>query len=144
MKLELDIKLDGSSFDIWLSDDCSSGISIKGNNHKEVIDELNSYLEDYLNNIYFQVNGVDVLSRSDYESLSCPMYAKEVSNETMQEIANDIFTILKNKYDENDVMEYFSNELEDEEVWECIDNCFWEEMQRIGLAKGVTYQSNNG
>lgn len=143
MKLELDIKLDGSNFDIWLSDDCGSGISIKGNNHKEVTDKLNSYLEHYLNDIYFQVNGVDVLSRSDYESLSSPMCAKEVSNETMQEIANDIFSILVNKYGENDVIKYFTNELEDEYVWDCIDSLFWKEMQSIGLSKGITYKTNN-
>ena len=36
MRLELDIKVNSSEFDIYLSDDCGSGISVVGKTHKEV------------------------------------------------------------------------------------------------------------
>ena len=145
MRLELDIKVDGNEFDIYLSDDCGSGISVVGKTHKEVLDNLMSYIDGYLYNVYFQVKGVNVISRGDYENLPISMCTKEVSNETMQKIADEIFNTLTTNYDEADVIAYFESELEDEELWDDIDEDFWKEMEYIGIYNGITYYkiSNN-
>lgn len=139
MKLELDIKVNNSEFDIYLSDDCGSGISIVGKTHKEVLDNLIPYIECYLYNVYFQVKGVNVISRGDYENLPISMCTKEVSNETMQKIADEIFNTLTTNYDEADVIAYFRNEVEDDELREDIDEDFWKEMENIGIDNGITY-----
>ena len=140
MTLELDIKVNGNEIDIWLSDDIGgSGISVVGKTHKEVLDKLTSYIESYMYGICYQVNGVDVISRNDYESLPIPMCTKDVSNETMQKIADEIFSTLTTSYDEADVIAYFKSELEDGELWDDIDNYFWKEMESIGIDNGITY-----
>lgn len=139
MKLELDIKVNSSEFDIYLSDDCGSGISVVGKNHKEVLDNLMSYIEGYLYNVYFQVKEVNIISRGDYENLPIPMCTKEVSNETMQKIADEIFNTLTTNYNEADVIAYFESELEDSELWDDIDEDFWKEMENIGIDNGITY-----
>ena len=139
MRLELDIKVNSSEFDIYLSDDCGSGISVVGKTHKEVLDNLMSYIEGYLYNVYFQVKEVNVISRGDYENLPIPMCTKDVSNETMQKIADEIFNTLTTNYDEADVIAYFESELEDEELWDDIDEDFYKEMESIGINYGITY-----
>ena len=53
---------------------------------------------------YFKVNDCDIISRTNYESLPIPMCTKEVSNETMQKIADEIFNTLTTNYDEADVI----------------------------------------
>ena len=145
MKLELDIKVNSNEFDIYLSDDCGSGISVVGKTHKDVLDNLMSYIDGYLYNVYFQVKGVSVISRGDYENLPISMCTKEVSNETMQKIADEIFNTLTTNYDEADVIAYFESELEDSELWDDIDEDFWKEMENIGIDNGITYYkiSNN-
>ena len=145
MRLELDIKVNSNEFDIYLSDDCGSGISVVGKTHKEVLDNLMSYIEGYLYNVYFQVKGVSIISRGDYENLPISMCTKEVSNETMQKIADEIFNTLTTNYDEADVIAYFESELEDSELWDDIDEDFWKEMENIGIDNGITYYkiSNN-
>jgi len=142
MKLELDIKVNSNEFDIYLSDDCGSGISVVGKTHKEVLDNLVPYIECYLYNVYFQVKGVNVISRGDYENLPISMCTKEVSNETMQKIADEIFNTLTTNYDEADVIAYFESELEDSELWDDIDEDFYKEMESIGINNGITYYEN--
>ena len=88
---------------------------------------------------YFKVNDCDIISRINYESLPIPMCTTNVSDETMQTIANDIFTILKTNYGEADVIAYFESELEDEELWDDIDEDFYKEMESIGINYGITY-----
>lgn len=87
----------------------------------------------------FKVNDCEIITRTDYESLPIPMCTKNVSDETMQTIANDIFTILKTNYGENDVIAYFNQDIEDDELKEDIDNDFWREMEEIGIANGIVY-----
>lgn len=88
---------------------------------------------------YFKVNDCDIISRTDYESLPIPMCTTNVSDETMQTIANDIFTILKTNYGKADVIAYFRNEVEDDELREDIDEDFWKEMENIGIDNGIVY-----
>lgn len=93
---------------------------------------------------YFKVNGLDIVCRMDYESMPCPMYATEFTDDQMQDLAETIYLALHNGYDYGlDADNYFSNskllmEL-NPYLYEDIDSAFWKEMEDIAVAMGMRY-----
>lgn len=85
----------------------------------------------------FYFNGLSVC-RGDYESMPCPMYTAEITDEQMQWLIGTIYDVLVSQYyfDEEDVQKYIKNELEDYEfrIKEDIDTAFWKEMEDIAVA----------
>ena len=84
----------------------------------------------------FISNGV-ILSREDYESLPCAMYAMEFTDEQMQELVNRISNSLSSQYG------YTEHEIscleEDSEELEDYYNAFWREMENTALDMGMRY-----
>lgn len=96
----------------------------------------NVYLEKY-----FEVNGLPIVSRLDYESLPCAMYAMEFDDEKMQRLAELIYDELSINYriDEKTLKEYFSEDRDNVEDVEDIDNAFWREMEECAVHLGMRY-----
>ena len=82
----------------------------------------------------FSHNGVEIVSRMDYESLPCPMQASEFTDEQMQELADLIYEGLCAEYDEDEVNDYFAGDCNDE-----ISESFWEEMENAAQHLGMKY-----
>lgn len=88
---------------------------------------------------YFCYNNLKIVSRVDYESLPCPMYAHEFSDEQMQNLALLIYIHL-NKIrgiSEKDLEDYFNTDINNKN--EDIDFAFWEEMENIAINLGMRY-----
>ena len=84
----------------------------------------------------FYFNGLSVC-RGDYESMPCPMYTAEITDEQMQWLIDTIYDVLVSQYyfDEEDVRKYINGELEDDfELQDDIDTAFWKEMEDIAVA----------
>ena len=84
----------------------------------------------------FYFNGLSVC-RGDYESMPCPMYTAEITDDQMQWLINAIYDMLVSQYyfDEEDVKKYINGELEDNfELKDDIDTAFWKEMEEIAVA----------
>jgi hypothetical protein len=82
----------------------------------------------------FYCNGLSVC-RGDYESMPCPMYTAEITDEQMQWLINTIYDVLVSQYyfDEEDVKKYIKGEIEDYRLGEDIDTAFWKEMEDIAV-----------
>ena len=84
----------------------------------------------------FTSNGV-ILSREDYESMPCAMYAMEFTDEQMQELVEKTANVLSAQYGytehEISCLEEDSQELED------YYDAFWREMENIALDMGMRY-----
>lgn len=85
----------------------------------------------------FKVNGLDIISREDYESMPIPMYAYGLDDDKMQSIAQCIYDVLCCQYniDEVDVIDYFKHNNNNE----YIDEAFWREMEEIAISTGMKY-----
>lgn len=92
--------------------------------------------DDKLNK-YFKVNNLNIISRDDYESLPCPMYAMEFTDESMQILANYIYNDLIRLFPHNKVNDYFSNK--DFREINDVDTKFWQVMEKIACAMGMRY-----
>jgi hypothetical protein len=142
MQVTIDIDLNNENqFDIWMSDSYgSSGIGIQGKTIEDTMKELSRHLEYYLHNIYFKVDGVNVISRSDFESLSMPLDTTNVSNETMQNIANELYHTLATNFGAENTKKYFNQEdIDEENVWDDIDEQYWHLMEVFAVDNGITY-----
>ena len=83
----------------------------------------------------FYCNGLSVC-RGDYESMPCPMYTAEITDDQMQWLINTIYDVLVSQYyfDEQDIQKYINGELEDNfELKDDIDTAFWNEMEEIAV-----------
>lgn len=84
----------------------------------------------------FYFNGLSVC-RGDYESMPCPMYTAEITDEQMQWLIGTIYDVLASQYyfDEEDVQKYIKGEIEDYDyrLNEDIDEAFWKEMEEIAV-----------
>ena len=84
----------------------------------------------------FTSNGV-ILSREDYESLPCAMYAMEFTDKQMQTLVENIACVMGGCYGyteyEISCLEEDSQELED------YYDAFWREMENIALDMGMRY-----
>ena len=84
----------------------------------------------------FTSNGV-VISREDYESMPCAMYAMEFTDAQMQELVEKIANVLSSQYGyteyEISCLEEDSQELED------YYDAFWREMENIAIDMGMRY-----
>ena len=84
----------------------------------------------------FTSNGV-ILSREDYESMPCAMYAMEFTDEQMQELVNCVSNVLSSQYG---YTEYEISCLEEDSIeMEDYYNAFWREMENIALDMGMRY-----
>lgn len=90
---------------------------------------------------YFEVNGMAIVSRLDYESLPCTMYAMEFDDEKMQRLAELIYNELSINYHIKDssLKDYFNGDRDDIEDVEDIDNAFWREMEECAVHLGMRY-----
>ena len=90
---------------------------------------------------YFEVNGMAIVSRIDYESLPCAMYAMEFDDEKMQRLAELIYDELSINYhiEDSSLKEYFNGDRDDIEDVEDIDNAFWREMEECAVHLGMRY-----
>jgi leucyl aminopeptidase (aminopeptidase T) len=83
------------------------------------------------------VSGGVGITREDYESLPCAMYAMEFTDAQMQELVENIANVLSSQYDYNEyeisILEEDSQELED------YYNAFWREMEECAVAMGMRY-----
>lgn len=87
-------------------------------------------------NSEFSKNGI-VITRGDYESLPCPLCAKEFTDEQMNTLADNIANILSSQYGYN---EYEISCLkEDSQELEDYYNAFWKEMEECAVAMGMRY-----
>ena len=86
--------------------------------------------------IEFVSGGVGI-TREDYESLPCAMYAMEFTDDQMQELVNRVADVLSSQYGyteyEISCLEEDSQELED------YYDAFWREMENIALDMGMRY-----
>ena len=83
------------------------------------------------------VSGGITITREDYESLPCAMYAMEFTNAQMQELADNVANVLSSQYGYNEYeiscLEEDSQELED------YYDAFWREMEECAVAMGMRY-----
>lgn len=88
---------------------------------------------------YFHCVGLDIVSRGDYESMSCPMYAGEFDDEKMTQLAKDIYLTLTIEYGYTDkeLEKYFNDQSSN--IDENLDRNFWCEMENIAVQMGMRY-----
>ena len=83
------------------------------------------------------VSGGVGITREDYESMPCAMYAMEFTDDQMQELVNRVADVLSSQYGYNEYeiscLEEDSQELED------YYEAFWREMENIALDMGMRY-----
>lgn len=83
------------------------------------------------------VSGGVGITREDYESLPCAMYAMEFTNAQMQELVEKIANVLSSQYGyteyEISCLEEDSQKLED------YYDAFWREMENAALDMGMRY-----
>ena len=83
------------------------------------------------------VSGGVGITREDYESMPCAMYAMEFTNAQMQELVDRIAYVLSSQYGYN---EYEISCLkEDSQELEDYYDAFWREMENIALDMGMRY-----
>lgn len=83
------------------------------------------------------ISGGVGITREDYESLPCAMYAMEFTNAQMQELVDRIADVLSSQYGYN---EYEISCLkEDSQELEDYYEAFWREMENIALDMGMRY-----
>lgn len=89
--------------------------------------------------VYFQCLGLDIVSRGDYESMSCPMYAGEFDDDKMTELARLIYQMLNSNYGYTDreLEKYFNDPSAN--IDEDLDMNFWKEMEEIAIQMGMRY-----
>ena len=88
---------------------------------------------------YFQCLGLDIVSRGDYECMSCPMYAGEFDDEKMTELARLIYQMLNSnyRYTDRELEKYFNDPSAN--IDEDLDMAFWREMEEIAVQMGMRY-----
>ena len=88
---------------------------------------------------YFQCLGLDIVSRGDYENMSCPMYAGEFDDEKMTELARLIYQMLNSnyRYTDRELEKYFNDPSAN--IDEDLDIAFWREMEEIAVQMGMRY-----
>lgn len=88
---------------------------------------------------YFQCEGLDIVSRGDYESMPSPMYAGEFDDEKMQNLADEIYHSLRYEYgySEDELRDFFTNP--DAVENEKMSGHFWIEMETIAVNMGMRY-----
>jgi hypothetical protein len=97
-----------------------------------------SMVKDYLEDFF--VNGIRIISRTEYESLPCPLCSIEISDETMQKIANEVYNSMKVNYGKETAETYFKVfNVGDEDFTEEVNDFFWREMEEIALKNGMRY-----
>lgn len=136
MQVTIDFELNKENqFDLWVSDNYGgSGIGIQGKTIEETMEQLSNHLEYYLNGIYFKVDNIKVISRNDFECLSKPFNASNLSNETMQKIANELYHTLATNFGTENTKKYFNQEnIDEENVWDDIDKQYWHLMEVIAV-----------
>ena len=81
--------------------------------------------------------GVEVVSRGDYESMPCPMYAGEFSDSKMKKLAKLIYeTIYQlSGYPRHTINSYLKGEIEDD----YLNKLYWKEMEEIAVQMGMRY-----
>ena len=83
------------------------------------------------------VSGGVGITREDYESLPCAMYAMEFTDDQMQELVNRVADVLSSQYGYNEYeiscLEEDSQEMED------YYDAFWREMENAALDMGMRY-----
>ena len=93
-------------------------------------------MNNYALKIEFVSGGVGI-TREDYESLPCAMYAMEFTDAHMQELIDKIANVLSSQYGyteyEISCLEEDSQELED------YYDAFWREMENAALDMGMRY-----
>jgi hypothetical protein len=83
------------------------------------------------------VSGGVGITREDYESMPCAMYAMEFTDVQMQELVDRIANVLSSQYGYN---EYEISCLkEDSQELEDYYDAFWREMENIALDMGMRY-----
>ena len=87
----------------------------------------------------FQCLGLDIVSRGDYENMSCPMYAGEFDDDKMTELAKKIYLSLTNeyRYTDKELEKYFNDTSAN--IDEDLDMAFWREMEEIAIQMGMRY-----
>jgi hypothetical protein len=107
--------------------------------HDDVVLEFCKILNNNLYNTYFQCLGLDIVSRGDYESMPCPMYAGEFDNDKMAELAEKIYLCLTNqyRYTDKDLEKYFNDQTA--KIDYDLDMVFWREMENIAIEMGMRY-----
>ena len=87
----------------------------------------------------FSYNGI-VITRDDYESMPCPMYAHEFTDEKMEELVKYIYdTMLVNYgYTESEIKRLNASEDLTQEV-EKFDKYFWEAMETCAIDMNMRY-----
>ena len=84
----------------------------------------------------FKSGGITI-TREDYESLPCAMYAMEFTDVQMQELTNKIANILSAQYGYN---EYEISRLkEDTQEMEDYYHAFLREMEKCAIVMGMRY-----
>ena len=89
---------------------------------------------------HFKVNGLNIICRMDYESMPCPMYATEFTDEQMQDLAETIYLTLCNYgFEKEDLESFFTEPDLNYPYLEDIDSAFWNEMEIIAVNMGMRY-----
>lgn len=90
-------------------------------------------------NKYFQFQGLEIVSRGDYEGLPIPMYGVEFTDDQMNELARLIYQMLNSnyRYSHKDLEDYFNHNNPNKD--EDLDMAFWKEMEEIAVQMGMRY-----
>lgn len=148
-----DGKLDDVSYDMAVELAKDNLLRNLNNDYFDCIEDVKEdfempYIEEKVedsNTKSFYANGFEIISRCDYESMPCPMYATEFDDSKMQDLAEQIYFALTTCYyfSESDVDEYMRHPSdlawEDTDLYDDIDTAFWAEMENIAVAMGMRY-----
>lgn len=87
----------------------------------------------------FTYKGI-VITRGDYESMPCPMYAHEFSDEQMEELVKYIYDMLNVNYgyDEIFIANINLNEHISDEVYK-FEERYWEVMETCAIDMNMRY-----
>lgn len=87
----------------------------------------------------FSYKGI-VITREDYESMPCPMYAHEFTDAQMEELVEYIYNTLRVNYgyNEHEINILNSNEDMSSDV-EKFDERFWEVMETCAIDMNMRY-----
>ena len=95
----------------------------------------------------FRYNGVTV-TRQDYESMPCSMFATELSDEVMQKIAKETYEwLISIGWEDAQVSKYLADrtkslegmKTEEQIEADAIEADFWKYMEKVAIENGMRY-----
>lgn len=96
----------------------------------------------------FRFNGV-TLTRQDYESMPCSMFATELSDKVMQKIAKETYEwLISNGWEDAQISKYLGDDVgkmrhKSNEAY-AIEADYWKFMEKAAIENGMRYYEDIG